>query len=231
MQSDTLFRSLTRSLALSSEAVYSDRAQVFLPVLEGHTRRPTVAPAAYGNEKGLTASYVTIDQDGGRIAHDDGRIRAMSRETAREDYQAATMAKTFAAAPLAESYLVNVVYQPLSLVGLAVRVQQAFGLGHLYTKSADGDLIFLADPSIPSRLVRYALQTVALDRVVVEAIYNESVLAAARHGEGGPVCRELNGTPQGPAGQIRAAYLAILRGVLETPAYRDLVGNELPELF
>jgi hypothetical protein len=145
--------------------------------------------------------------------------------------QVVAMKQAFATAPLSQNYLTRVVYQPLNAFGLAVRVQDAFGHGHLYAKLSSA-LVFLPDASIPSHLVLEALQTVALDRVVTEAIYSESGIAADRHLVGLPICRELHYIPQGcRTSEVRDAYLSILRGVLEDPGYRDQVGEELPELF
>lgn len=141
------------------------------------------------------------------------------------------MKNAFETTSLRQYYLNRVVYQHLDVNGLAVRVQDAFGLGHLYSKIG-AELVFLPERSIPSHLVREALQTTALDRVVAEAIYAESALAADRHLAGDPVCPELRYIPQGClARDVQAAYLSILRGVLETPGYRDQVGEELSELF
>lgn len=151
--------------------------------------------------------------------------------TSSEAAQLDKMKHAFETAPLSQNYLARVVYQHLDAFGLAVRVQDAFGLGHLYKMSGD-DLVFIPDPSIPSCLVREALQTVALDRIVAEAVASESALAAERHYDGLPVCPELKFIPQGcRTKDVRDAYLAILRGVLEAPGYRDVVGNELTELF
>ncbi len=145
--------------------------------------------------------------------------------------QIAAMEDTFATAPLSQNYLARAAYQPLNSFGLAVRVQDAFGHGNLYRESGS-DLVFVADPSIPSHLVREALQTVALDRIVDESIHAESALVADRHLAGDLVPAELRHIPRGCLTRdVQAAYLSILRGVLETPGYRDEVGDELPELF
>lgn len=146
-------------------------------------------------------------------------------------HQMAAMEDAFATAPLRQHYLTRMASQPLSAVGLAIRVQDAFGHGHLYRKDGS-ELVFLPDPSILSHLVREALQTVALDRIVDESIRAESALVADRHLAGDPVCPELRHIPRGCLPRdVQAAYLSILRGVLETPGYRDEVGDELPELF
>lgn len=145
--------------------------------------------------------------------------------------QVAAMKQAFATAPLSQNYLPRVVYQPLNAFGLAERVQEAFGHGNLYIKRG-ADLVFMPDPSIPSHLVREALQTVALDRVVAECIYTESLFAADRHSSGLPVCPELRYIPEGcRATDVRDAYLAILQDVLQDPDYRQEIGAELPELF
>lgn len=148
-----------------------------------------------------------------------------------EAAQLEKMKNAFATMPLSQYYLSRVVYQHLNVAGLAERVQDAFGLGNLYSKLG-AELVFLPERCIPSHLVREALQTTALDRVVAEAIYAESALAADRHLAGDPVCPELRYIPQGClARDVKTAYLSILRGVLETPGYRDQVGAELSELF
>lgn len=152
-----------------------------------------------------------------------------------EAAQLTAMKHTFATAPLHQHYFTRVVSQPLNLDGLAFRVQEAFGNGELYNNpfTADGNvLVYLPEPSIPSQFVREALQTVALDRVVAEAVRAESFLAAERHLAGDPVCEELRHIPRGClARDVRGRYLEILRGLLEIPDYRDQVGEALPELF
>lgn len=148
-----------------------------------------------------------------------------------EATKTAAMHRAFATAPLSQNYLSRMASQPLSTFGLAVRVQDAFGHGHLYRQSGSG-LVFLPDPSIPSCLVQEALQTVALDRIVDESVRAESALVADRHLAGDPVCAELRHIPRGCLTRdVQAAYLSTLAGVTETPGYRDEVGNELPELF
>lgn len=148
-----------------------------------------------------------------------------------EAIQTAAMKHAFATTPLPPHYLSRVVYQPLNAFGLAVRVKDALGDGILY-RNAGTEFVFIPDPSIPSHLVREALQTVALDRVVAEAIYAESALAADHHLAGDPVCKDLSYIPRGCLTRdVQAAYLSILRGVIETPGYREQVGAELPELF
>lgn len=224
MSTDTLFNSLTRALALEPEAVYDDHANAFLPVLAATKKRPIVSIGAVGNSDGFQrVRVITADRDGGRTSYDDGHVV--------EPREVRKMKHAFETTPLRQHYLSRVVYQHLDVNGLAVRVQDAFGLGHLYSKIG-AELVFLPERSIPSHLVREALQTTALDRIVAEAIYAESALAADRHLAGDPVCPELRYIPQGCLTQdVQAAYLAILRGVLKTPGYRDQVGNELSELF
>lgn len=155
-----------------------------------------------------------------------------------EARQIASMEQAIATAPFHQHYLTHVVYRPLTIDGLADRVQEAFGNGKLYDKRysrAAGDyLVFLADQSIPSDLVRQALQTVGVDRIVNETISAESVLAAERHFQGQKwgFCPELWDIPQGcPVESVQAAHVAIVRGLLEIPGYRDQIGAELPELF
>lgn len=108
--------------------------------------------------------------------------------TPAEAQQIATMEQALATASFHQHYLTRVVYQSLTLDGLALRVQEAFGNGALYDhrySHASGDyLVFLPNPSIPSDLVRQALQTVGVDRVVSETINAESVLAAENHFQG-----------------------------------------------
>lgn len=152
-----------------------------------------------------------------------------------EAAQLTAMKHKFATAPLHQHYFTRVVSQPLTLDGLAFRVQEAFGNGELYNKpyTAGGNiLVYLPEPSIPSHLIREALQTVALDRVVAEAVSKESLLAAERHYAGNPVCEELKHIPRGSLERdVSDRYLEILQGLLEIPGYRDQVGAELLELF
>ena len=160
----------------------------------------------------------------------------IDRTETLEARQLSVMNYAFAAAPFHQHYLTRVVSQPLTLEGLAMRVQEAFGLGELYDKRYTPDdgkfLVFLLDMSIPSDLVRQALQTVALDRVVAESIRAESALAADRHLGGDPVCRQLDYIPRGcRTRDVQAAYIEILNEILQTPGYRDQVGAEFTELF
>lgn len=148
-----------------------------------------------------------------------------------EAIQLAAMKHVFETTLLPPHYLTRVVYQPMTIAGLATRVQEAFGLGHLYRNSGS-DFVFLPEPTIPSHLVLEALRTVALDRVVAEAICTEAGLAADRHSSGLPTTPELGYIPEGcRAADVRDAYLAILQDVLQDPDYRQEVGAELPELF
>lgn len=138
----------------------------------------------------------------------------------------------FVTAPLPQHYFARVAYQSLDAAGLALRVDAAFGFGQLYTMK-DDEFTFLPDPTIPSRIVREALQTSALDRIVSESIQTESALVADRHLSGRmPVPPELKYIPQGClARDVQEAYVAILNAVLETPGYRDQVSAEMLELF
>ena len=155
-----------------------------------------------------------------------------------EARQIASMEQAFAAASFHQHYLTRVVYQPLTLDGLALRVQEAFGNGalydHRYSRGAGDNLVFLPDPSIPSDLVRQALQTVGVDRVISETINAESALAAEHHFQGRKFgfCPELRDIPQGsPVSAVQAAHVAITRRLLEIPGYRDQIGAELLETF
>ncbi|KRF05604.1 hypothetical protein ASH00_09050 [Arthrobacter sp. Soil782] len=142
------------------------------------------------------------------------------------------MKLAFATTPLPQGYLNRVVYQPLRDHGLAIRVQEAFGHGHLYTREGS-DLIFVPDPSIPSHLVIEALQTAGVDRVVTEAIEAEAAFAADRHASGSLwTTPELRGISKNcTTSDFRTAYLTVLRTVLQDPNYRNRVGAELPEIF
>jgi hypothetical protein len=237
LSTDTIADSLVRARALSADVVFDAHANAYLPVLDGYAKRPiisTITRISFDADGAFRAAEhfpVTVDRDGGRTAYNDGHVTYPTEalETTRE--RVAAMNLAFATAPLSQNYLARVAYQPLSAFGLAVRVQDAFGHGNLY-KVSGTDLVFVPDPSIPSRLVREALQTVALDRIVDESIRAESALVADRHLAGDPVCAELRHIPRGCLTRdVQAAYVSILRGVLETPGYRDEVGDELPELF
>lgn len=143
----------------------------------------------------------------------------------------AGMASAVTAAPFTETYFKKVVYQPLNAFGLAIRVQEAFGNGRLYDKH-HGDLIYLADRSIPSALVLQILKTVALDRVVAATQSIECFMTARRYPVGDPTCPELRGFPlDSSPWQIRSEHRAILHRTLQAPDYRDQVAKELPELF
>lgn len=142
------------------------------------------------------------------------------------------MELTFSTAPLPQHYFARVAYQSLDTAGLAFRIQEAFGHSELYTMEGD-KFTFLPDRSIPSRIVREALQTSALDRIVSESIQSESALVADRRISGRmPVPPELKYIPRGClARDVQAAYVSILTAVIDTPGYRDQVGAEFDDIF
>lgn len=157
-----------------------------------------------------------------------------------EARQLSVMNQAFATAPFHQHYLSRVAYRPLTLDGLSLRVQEAFGNGALYDhrwhrQEAEEFLVFLPDQSIPSHLVRQSLQTVALDRVVAETIRAESVLAAknycqsARWGFAPELRRIAQTSPT--VETVQAAHVAITRGLTEIPGYRDQVGVGLMDQF
>lgn len=66
--------------------------------------------------------------------------------------------------PVHESYLSGAVLHPVTAYGVACRIDKLLE-DRVYRRWGD-DLIFLADTSIPTDVVREALQTVAADRVL-----------------------------------------------------------------
>lgn len=165
-------------------------------------------------------------------------MTAQTLTSSLEAQQIDTMNRAIADLEFHPHYLTRVANQPLTPNGLAFRVQAAFGNGELYdtryTATDDLHLVFLADPSIPPHLVRQALQTVALDRIVAETINAESAMAAERHfqGQAGGLCPELRRIPRGcPVRDVQDAYVAIVRRLIKTPGYRDQIGDELTDVF
>lgn len=165
--------------------------------------------------------------------------------TAILEKPAATAAEHFAdalrAATLDDTYLAKAARYDISIDGMASRIQQAFGLGRLYSRSMDGGF-YTSGKDLRSDMIRGFLQSIGLD-IVLEGILGygtpnpnrvcitefDSVFERRELGQFPKISfADYRGTSRYAA---RQKCMAAVQSVIETPNFRDRVGADLSEIF